>query len=80
MRRFKYYCRYFSPKILSKQKLSKRKLVIYVRAVTGLSFNESRKLCKKALWIAPAAYFLCFDYLVNEDPFINTKASNLKLN
>lgn len=73
MRRFKYYCRYASPKILSKQKLSKRKLVIYVRAVTGLSFKESRKLCKTALWIAPAVYFLCFDYLTKSGIFYDQK-------
>ena len=61
---------------MSKKKdksMSKRELVSYIHALTGLSFKESRKLCKTALWIAPAVYFLCFDYLTKSGIFYDQK-------
>ena len=69
---------------MSKKKnksMSKRELVSYIHALTGLSFKESRILCKKAKYIYPLAYYLAVDTLVKmesieyyEDPFINPKA------
>lgn len=69
---------------MSKKKnksMSKRELVSYIHALTGLSFKESRILCKKAKYIYPLAYYLAVDTLVKmesieyyEDPIINPKA------
>lgn len=69
---------------MSKKKdksMNKRELVSYIRAITGLSFKESRILCKKARYIYPLAYYLAVDTLVKmesieyyEDPIINPKA------
>ena len=69
---------------MSKKKdksMSKRELVSFIHALTGLSFKESRILCKKAKYIYPLAYYLAVDTLVKmesieyyEDPFINPKA------
>ena len=69
---------------MSKKKnksMSKRELVSYIHALTGLSFKESRILCKKAKYIYTLAYYLAVDTLVKmesieyyEDPFINPKA------
>lgn len=69
---------------MSKKKdksMSKRELVSYIHALTGLSFKESRILCKKARYIYPLAYYLAVDTLLKmesieyyEDPFINPKA------
>lgn len=46
---------------MSKKKdksMSKRELVSYIHALTGLSFKESRILCKKARYIYPRAYWI----------------------
>lgn len=62
--------------------MSKRELVSYIHALTGLSYKESRILCKKAKYIYPLAYYLAVDTLVNiesivyyPDPIINPQAS-----
>lgn len=64
---------------------SKRELVSYIHALTGLSFKASRILCKKAKYIEPLAWYLAFDTLVNKDsikyyeePFNNPKARIIK--
>lgn len=69
---------------MSKKKdksMSKRELVSYIHALTGLSFKESRILCKTSKYIFPLAYYLAVDTLVKmesieyyEDPIINPKA------
>ena len=69
---------------MSKKKdksMSKRELVSYIHALTGLSFKESRILCKKAKYIYPLALWLAADTFYKrdsivyyEDPFINPKA------
>ena len=67
---------------MSKKTMSKRELVSYIHALTGLSYKESRILCKKAKYIYPLAYYLAVDTLVNmesieyyKDPIINPQAS-----
>lgn len=69
---------------MSKKKdksMSKRELVSYIHALTGLSFKESRIICKKAKYIEPLAYYLAVDTLIKresikyyEEPFNNPKA------
>ena len=61
--------------------MSKRELVSYIHALTGLSYKESRILCKKAKYFYPLAYYLAVDTLVNidgieyyPDPIINPQA------
>ena len=60
---------------------SKRELVSYIRAITALSYKESRIICKKAKYIEPLAYYLAVDTLIKresikyyEEPFTNPKA------
>lgn len=71
---------------MSKKTMSKRELVSYIHALTGLSYKESRILCKKAKYIYPLAYYLYVDTLVNKesivyypDPIINPQASIIEL-
>ena len=55
---------------MSKKKnksMSKRELVSYIHALTGLSFKESRILCKKAKYIEPLAYYLAVGTRVKKD-------------
>lgn len=61
--------------------MSKRELVSYIRAVTGLSFKESRKICKKSKYNYSLAYYLAVKTLINqetikyyEEPFNNPQA------
>lgn len=49
--------------------MSKRELVSHIRAVTGLSFKESRKICKKAMYIYPLALYLAVDIISKKDGF-----------
>ena len=51
---------------MSKKKnktMSKRELVSYIRAITDLSFKESRILCKKARYIYPLAYWIALEVM-----------------
>lgn len=61
--------------------MSKRELVSYIHALTGLSYKESRILCKKAKYIYPLALWLAADTFFKResieyysDPIINPKA------
>ena len=47
--------------------MSKRELVSYIHALTGLSYKESRILCKKAKYIFPLAYYLAVDTLIKRE-------------
>lgn len=42
---------------------SKRELVSYIKAVTDLSYKESRILCKKAKYIEPFAFWLAVEHM-----------------
>ena len=62
--------------------MSKRELVSYIHALTGLSYKESRILCKKAKYNYPLAYSLAVDTLVKIESIeyyelINPQASIL---
>lgn len=69
---------------MSKKKnksMSKRELVSYIKAVTDLSYKESRIICKKSKYIEPLAYYLAVDTFIKresikyyEEPFNNPKA------
>ena len=50
-----------------KKTMSKRELVSYIHALTGLSYKESRILCKKAKYIYPFAYYLAVDTLIKRE-------------
>ena len=58
---------------MSKKKdksMSKRELVSYIHALTGLSFKKSRILCKKAKYIYPLALWLAAEYLFKNNGVI----------
>lgn len=51
---------------MSKKKnktMSKRELVSYIHALTGLSYKESRILCKKAKYFYPRAFWIAIELL-----------------
>jgi len=50
--------------------MSKRELVSYIRAVTGLSFKESRKICKEAKYLYPLALYIAVDTLSKKDGIV----------
>lgn len=70
---------------MNKKTMSKRELVSYIHALTGISFKKSRRLCKKAKYnytIALYYAYLLFGTYVNQDsiayykdPFINPRAN-----
>lgn len=54
---------------MSKKKdksMSKRELVSYIRAITGLSYKESRMLCKQAKYIEALSYHNAVDYVLKK--------------
>ena len=58
---------------MSKKKnktMSKRELVSYIHALTGLSYKESRILCKKAKYFYPLALWLAADHLFKNNGVI----------